>query len=140
MLTCVVIGLLFPVFSVCYLIAPKSPLGLFIRKPFIKFICHTASYLTFLFLLLLASQHIDRSDLSMQGPPPTIVEWMILPWVLGKCITKENTVNSVLIPVVFPEVGRYSGEYCHEVLTYQNRQMVRPFQYLARVVHNLGRD
>ncbi|XP_010727307.1 short transient receptor potential channel 4 [Meleagris gallopavo] len=83
MLTCVVIGLLFPVFSVCYLIAPKSPLGLFIRKPFIKFICHTASYLTFLFLLLLASQHIDRSDVSMQGPPPTIVEWMILPWVLG---------------------------------------------------------
>ncbi|NWT42663.1 TRPC4 protein, partial [Chroicocephalus maculipennis] len=83
MLTCVVIGLLFPVFSVCYLIAPKSPLGLFIRKPFIKFICHTASYLTFLFLLLLASQHIDRSDLNMQGPQPTVVEWMILPWVLG---------------------------------------------------------
>ncbi|XP_036601090.1 short transient receptor potential channel 4 isoform X5 [Trichosurus vulpecula] len=83
MLTCFIIGLLFPVFSVCYLIAPKSPLGLFIRKPFIKFICHTASYLTFLFLLLLASQHIDRSDLNRQGPPPTIVEWMILPWVLG---------------------------------------------------------
>nr|XP_056704045.1 short transient receptor potential channel 4 [Euleptes europaea] len=83
MLTCVIIGFLFPVFSVCYLIAPKSPLGLFIKKPFIKFICHTASYLTFLFLLLLASQHIDRSDLNMQGPPPTIVEWMILPWVLG---------------------------------------------------------
>ncbi|XP_038030223.1 short transient receptor potential channel 4 isoform X2 [Anas platyrhynchos] len=83
MLTCVVIGLLFPVFSVCYLIAPKSPLGLFIRKPFIKFICHTASYLTFLFLLLLASQHINRPDVGLQGPPPTIVEWMILPWVLG---------------------------------------------------------
>ncbi|XP_026531286.1 short transient receptor potential channel 4 isoform X4 [Notechis scutatus] len=83
MLTCIIVGFLFPVFSVCYLIAPKSRLGLFIRKPFIKFICHTASYLTFLFLLLLASQHIDRSDLNMQGPPPTIVEWMILPWVLG---------------------------------------------------------
>ncbi|XP_073085571.1 short transient receptor potential channel 4 isoform X2 [Manis javanica] len=67
MVTCFIIGLLFPVFSVCYLIAPKSPLGLFIRKPFIKFICHTASYLTFLFLLLLASQHIDRSDLNRQG-------------------------------------------------------------------------
>ncbi|XP_060539350.1 LOW QUALITY PROTEIN: short transient receptor potential channel 4-like [Pantherophis guttatus] len=83
MLTCIIVGFLFPAFSVCYLIAPKSRLGLFIRKPFIKFICHTASYLTFLFLLLLASQHIDRSDLNMQGPPPTIVEWMILPWVLG---------------------------------------------------------
>ncbi|MBN3301233.1 short transient receptor potential channel 5 [Amia ocellicauda] len=83
LLTCFTIGLLFPVFSVVYLIAPKSSLGLFIKKPFIKFICHTASYLTFLFLLLLASQHIVRTNLHMQGPPPTIVEWMILPWVLG---------------------------------------------------------
>ncbi|XP_075448168.1 short transient receptor potential channel 4 isoform X2 [Ascaphus truei] len=81
MVTCVIVGLLFPVFSVCYLIAPKSTFGLFIRKPFIKFICHTASYLTFLFLLLLASQHINKTEL--QGPAPTIVEWMILPWVLG---------------------------------------------------------
>ncbi|KGL73756.1 Short transient receptor potential channel 5 [Tinamus guttatus] len=83
LLTCVTIGLLFPMLSVAYLIAPKSRLGLFIKKPFIKFICHTGSYLTFLFMLLLASQHIVRSDLHMQGPPPTIVEWMILPWVLG---------------------------------------------------------
>uniref|UniRef100_A0A8C9TCD7 Transient receptor potential cation channel subfamily C member 5 n=1 Tax=Scleropages formosus TaxID=113540 RepID=A0A8C9TCD7_SCLFO len=80
---CFIIGLLFPVFSLVYLLAPKSSLGLFIKKPFIKFICHTASYLTFLFLLLLASQHIVRTNLHMQGPPPTVVEWMILPWVLG---------------------------------------------------------
>ncbi|XP_077141282.1 short transient receptor potential channel 5 [Ranitomeya variabilis] len=83
LLTCITIGLLFPVLSMAYLIAPKSRLGLFIKKPFIKFICHTGSYLTFLFLLLLASQHIVRTDLHMQGPPPTVVEWMILPWVLG---------------------------------------------------------
>ncbi|XP_076019099.1 short transient receptor potential channel 5a [Genypterus blacodes] len=83
LVTCFIIGLLFPVFSVIYLLAPKSALGRFIKKPFIKFICHTASYLTFLFLLLLASQHIARTNLHMQGPPPTIVEWMILPWVLG---------------------------------------------------------
>ncbi|XP_054916793.1 short transient receptor potential channel 5a [Poeciliopsis prolifica] len=83
LVTCFIIGLLFPVFSLIYLLAPKSALGRFIKKPFIKFICHTASYLTFLFLLLLASQHIARTNLHMQGPPPTIVEWMILPWVLG---------------------------------------------------------
>ncbi|KAM4664547.1 short transient receptor potential channel 5 [Discoglossus pictus] len=83
LLTCITIGLLFPVLSMAYLIAPKSRLGLFIKKPFIKFICHTASYLTFLFLLLLASQHIVRTHLHTQGPPPTVVEWMILPWVLG---------------------------------------------------------
>ncbi|KAJ8338929.1 hypothetical protein SKAU_G00357150 [Synaphobranchus kaupii] len=82
-LTCIFIGLLFPLFSLCYLIAPKSRYGLFIRKPFIKFICHTASYLTFLFLLLLASQHIVSTDPNRQGPVPTTVEWMILPWVLG---------------------------------------------------------
>uniref|UniRef100_A0A4W6ET63 Transient receptor potential cation channel, subfamily C, member 5a n=1 Tax=Lates calcarifer TaxID=8187 RepID=A0A4W6ET63_LATCA len=83
LVTCFIIGHLFPVFSLIYLLAPKSALGRFIKKPFIKFICHTASYLTFLFLLLLASQHIARTNLHMQGPPPTIVEWMILPWVLG---------------------------------------------------------
>ncbi|CAL8401178.1 unnamed protein product [Boreogadus saida] len=65
------------------LFAPKSRYGLFIRKPFIKFICHTASYLTFLFLLLLASQHVVSTEPDRQGPPPTPVEWMILPWVLG---------------------------------------------------------
>lgn len=85
-ITCVFIGLLFPLFALCYLIAPKSRYGLFIRKPFIKFICHTSSYLTFLFLLLLASQHIvttEQNRQDRQGPPPTTVEWMILPWVLG---------------------------------------------------------
>uniref|UniRef100_A0A8C7CWM9 Transient receptor ion channel domain-containing protein n=1 Tax=Oncorhynchus kisutch TaxID=8019 RepID=A0A8C7CWM9_ONCKI len=83
LVTCFIIGLLFPVFSMIYLLAPKSSLGVFVKKPFIKFICHTASYLNFLFLLLLASQHIARTKLHMQGPPPTVVEWMILPWVLG---------------------------------------------------------
>ncbi|TRY65987.1 hypothetical protein DNTS_003765 [Danionella cerebrum] len=83
LITCVFIGLLFPLLSLCYLVAPKSRYGLFIRKPFIKFICHTASYLTFLFLLLLASQHIVSNNPDRQGPKPTTVEWMILPWVLG---------------------------------------------------------
>ncbi|XP_062872388.1 short transient receptor potential channel 4b [Trichomycterus rosablanca] len=83
LITSIFIGLLFPVFSICYLVAPKSHYGLFIRKPFIKFICHTASYLTFLFFLLLASQHIVSTEPNRQGPEPTPVEWMILPWVLG---------------------------------------------------------
>ncbi|XP_070761558.1 short transient receptor potential channel 4b [Enoplosus armatus] len=82
-ITCVFIGLLFPLLSIFYLISPKSSYGLFIRKPFIKFICHTASYLTFLFLLFLASQHIASAKPDFQGPPPTTVEWIILPWVLG---------------------------------------------------------
>ncbi|XP_056297179.1 short transient receptor potential channel 4b isoform X2 [Pseudoliparis swirei] len=83
LITCIFIGLLFPLLSIFYVISPKSRYGLFIRKPFIKFICHTSSYLTFLFLLLLASQHIASADRNYQGPKPTTVEWLILPWVLG---------------------------------------------------------
>ncbi|XP_077422308.1 short transient receptor potential channel 4b [Vanacampus margaritifer] len=83
LITCILIGLLFPVLSIFYLVSPKSRYGLFIRKPFIKFICHAASYLTFLFLLFLASQHIEAPQRDIQGPAPTVVEWMILPWVIG---------------------------------------------------------
>ncbi|GIY10144.1 transient receptor potential-gamma protein [Caerostris extrusa] len=53
------IGLFFPVYSVCYILAPHSTVGRTLRKPFIKFICHSASYVTFLFLLILASQRIE---------------------------------------------------------------------------------
>ncbi|PRD34912.1 UNVERIFIED_CONTAM: Trpgamma [Trichonephila clavipes] len=42
------IGLFFPVYSVCYILAPHSSVGRTLRKPFIKFICHSASYVTFL--------------------------------------------------------------------------------------------
>ena len=42
------IGVLFPFFSVAYIIAPHSVVGQTMRKPFIKFICHSASYFTFL--------------------------------------------------------------------------------------------
>lgn len=42
------IGFTFPLLSLFYLIAPKSRFGKLIRKPFIKFICHSASYITFL--------------------------------------------------------------------------------------------
>ncbi|KAK0418100.1 hypothetical protein QR680_013369 [Steinernema hermaphroditum] len=90
----------FPLLSLVYLIAPKSCLGNLARKPFIKFLCHSASYIFFLFLLILASQRIDYNHLfggaehealgeidpdrkERRGPPPTPVEWAILAWVIG---------------------------------------------------------
>lgn len=42
------IGMLFPLFSFSYILAPHSTFGQTMRKPFIKFICHSASYFTFL--------------------------------------------------------------------------------------------
>ncbi|XP_054721214.1 transient receptor potential-gamma protein-like [Uloborus diversus] len=94
------IGLMFPIFCTAYIIAPKSYLGSTLRKPFIKFICHSASYVTFLFLLILASQRIEtvvvewfgteemrhrlHSDVTTKrGAPPSVVELIILTWVMG---------------------------------------------------------
>lgn len=59
------IGILFPFFSVAYIIAPHSVVGQTMRKPFIKFICHSASYFTFLceyILALSARRLIVRRD------------------------------------------------------------------------------
>lgn len=55
----ILIGLMFPLYSIAYLVAPHSQLGRYIKKPFIKFICHSASYITFLVVLILASQRVD---------------------------------------------------------------------------------
>ncbi|XP_067121662.1 LOW QUALITY PROTEIN: transient receptor potential-gamma protein-like [Centruroides vittatus] len=94
------IGILFPVYSTCYIVAPHSSLGRTMRKPFIKFICHSASYVTFLLLLILASQRIEtvvvewfgteemkarvKGDVTTKrGATPSIVELMILAWVMG---------------------------------------------------------
>ncbi|XP_067663768.1 short transient receptor potential channel 4-like isoform X2 [Haliotis asinina] len=89
------IGIMFPVMSLIYLIAPKCSIGELIRKPFIKFIVHSASYLTFLFLLILVSQrveilsesdsgnHDDKVKRELRGAPATTIEWMILAYVAG---------------------------------------------------------
>jgi ankyrin repeat protein len=53
------IGLMFPVYSMAYIIAPNTHFGQYIKKPFIKFICHSASYITFIMLLVLASQRVE---------------------------------------------------------------------------------
>lgn len=42
------IGIFFPIFSLFYIIAPGKGFGQTMRKPFIKFICHSASYFSFL--------------------------------------------------------------------------------------------
>ncbi|XP_067623442.1 transient receptor potential-gamma protein [Eurosta solidaginis] len=95
------IGIMFPIFSLAYILAPYSSIGQTMRKPFIKFICHSASYFTFLFLLMLASQRIETfiggwfwSDTrniitqveevpTKRGAKPTFIEWLILAWVSG---------------------------------------------------------
>ncbi|XP_052756792.1 transient receptor potential-gamma protein-like isoform X1 [Galleria mellonella] len=91
------IGAMFPLYSLAYIAAPHSAAGRTLRKPFIKFLCHSASYFMFLFLLILASQRIEtaaggllwgaapgaQQPMSRRGAPPSLVEWLILAWVSG---------------------------------------------------------
>ncbi|KAH9424601.1 Short transient receptor putative channel 1 [Dermatophagoides pteronyssinus] len=88
------IGILFPFLSIAYILAPYSTAGKFIKKPFIKFICHSASYVTFLILLMLASQRIESNIFGInpieninittkRGSLPSYIELCILAWVFG---------------------------------------------------------
>jgi len=84
------IGLLFPLFSLCYIFCPWVSISQVMRKPFIKFICNSSSYFTFLFLLILASQRIEDivgwdlpSDTTKRGSLPSVVEYGVLAWVAG---------------------------------------------------------
>ncbi|XP_072376779.1 transient receptor potential-gamma protein-like [Diabrotica undecimpunctata] len=87
------IGILFPVFSMAYIVAPHSVVGQTMRKPFIKFICHSASYFLFLFMLILASQRqflqsffgvpVPEEVFTQRGAKPSLVEWIILSYVSG---------------------------------------------------------
>ena len=58
--SCIIFRLCFmyPFYCVMYMLAPRSNTGAFIKNPFIKFICHSSSYMFFLMLLAMASQRI----------------------------------------------------------------------------------
>ena len=51
---------MFPIFSMAYMVAPNCKMGQLCKKPFLKFIFESASYMFFLFLLALASQKIEH--------------------------------------------------------------------------------
>ncbi|XP_031369378.1 transient receptor potential protein isoform X2 [Apis dorsata] len=58
---------MFPVYSTIYMLSPTSPMGLFMKKPFVKFICHSSSYAFFLMLLGMASQRIEYLVIELFG-------------------------------------------------------------------------
>ncbi|XP_029707895.2 transient receptor potential protein-like [Aedes albopictus] len=65
------LGAMFPVYSMIYMIAPNSLMGQFMKKPFVKFIVHSASYAFFLMLLGAASQRVEYLAIEWFGP-----DWM----------------------------------------------------------------
>ena len=101
----ILVGLFFPVLAIAYLVMPGSSVGRIMRQPFIKFICHSVSYIFFLsmfvniwtltidrpcssllVLLFVVSLRIDFGKLltgieeeasERRGPPPNPVEFAV---------------------------------------------------------------
>jgi transient receptor potential cation channel subfamily C protein 4 len=78
-----------PIMAVSYLLFPRSAVGQLVRKPFIKFMYHSATFVVFLCLLILASTNVTVGDAEyklrkqQRGPAPTPLEWLILLYVTG---------------------------------------------------------
>ncbi|XP_077863421.1 short transient receptor potential channel 5-like [Saccoglossus kowalevskii] len=58
LLLSLVIGVCFPLLAVCYVISPHARISQLLRVPYIRFVCHTASSIVFLFLLAIQSMDI----------------------------------------------------------------------------------
>jgi transient receptor potential cation channel subfamily C protein 4 len=82
--------ILLPVMALIYLLVPRSRIGRFVRRPFMKFMYHSASFGVFLFLLIMASTNVGGNGVDQavrqqqRGPPPTTLEWLIVFYVMGK--------------------------------------------------------
>lgn len=85
------IGILFPFFSVAYIIAPHSVVGQTMRKPFIKFICNSASYFTFL----------CEYRTSPAPSPPSRVEYDARAW--ARDTSRRNLIRMSSRPAELPE-------------------------------------
>ncbi|XP_073687348.1 short transient receptor potential channel 1 [Garra rufa] len=76
------VALMWPLLSICYLLGPRSRVGQVIHTPFIKFIIHSASYLTFLLLLNLYSLYNGDKKNTM-GPPLELIDYLLILWIIG---------------------------------------------------------
>ncbi|XP_071802495.1 transient receptor potential-gamma protein-like isoform X3 [Asterias amurensis] len=103
-------GLSFPLLSIAYILFPYGKLGRFLRIPYVKFVCHTASQLCFLLLLLYqtivestshplsalavskAEEESTSSDsvstTTVRSNPPSIIMLFIVAWVAGMTWSK----------------------------------------------------
>ncbi|VDL85243.1 unnamed protein product [Schistocephalus solidus] len=88
--TITIICLLFPIICTCYLIAPESHIGNMLHKPFIKFLCQSSAYVSFLALLTLIAIRIEyivtdtiEDRMSRRDPPASVIECIVIIYIFG---------------------------------------------------------
>ncbi|KAK9870190.1 hypothetical protein WA026_006275 [Henosepilachna vigintioctopunctata] len=90
-----------------YIVAPNTPTGKLMRKPFMKFLIHASSYLFFLLILILVSQRVEDIVIELfgsenwrknviekyekqRGNPPMILEYVVFAYVIGFIVEEMN--------------------------------------------------
>ncbi|XP_077863794.1 short transient receptor potential channel 4-like [Saccoglossus kowalevskii] len=93
-------GLCFPIFNISYIILPRCKLSKTLQIPYVKFVCYTASNLTFLVLLALQAMEFGGKQLEMDNiiqenndgcttasigsiVRVSFSEWLVVFWVIG---------------------------------------------------------
>lgn len=106
MITYMLIGLTFPLLSVFYLVDPKSKLGGIIQLPTVLYISHLMSDIFFSLLLFInvLGQTIDNDTL---GAMPTVVQWLILLWILGKWVQEIEECQKRGFKAYFNEIWNF---------------------------------
>ncbi|XP_076803520.1 short transient receptor potential channel 4-like isoform X2 [Clavelina lepadiformis] len=79
------IGLLFPVLSLFYIIAPQTNIGGIISQPNVLYECHLASDVTFIGILV-TNVVTKSAAFEYLGASPTLWEWLALSWIVGKWV------------------------------------------------------
>ena len=94
MATVLSVAVLWPLLSVCYLLVPRSRMGQLIHTPFVKFIIHSASYLTFLLLLNLYSLVYNGSKKNTMGPQLGMIDYLLILWIIGQRSVSTSSPRS----------------------------------------------
>ncbi|XP_050543563.1 transient receptor potential protein isoform X2 [Daktulosphaira vitifoliae] len=109
------LGAMFAMYGTMYMLNPDSKMGVLMKKPFIKFVCHSSSYAFFLTLLALASQRAEFLAL----------EWIDTEWtrsILEEMTRKERgsipgPIESGIILYIISLIWREAHSLYSEGLT-----------------------
>ncbi|CAJ0598054.1 unnamed protein product [Cylicocyclus nassatus] len=154
-IVCIILIILWPVLAFCYILMPKSRIGRIVRSPFMKFLYYSISFGCFLLLLTLATFESYRSEkgerkgggttrASDRGPPPTLIETLVVAWVLGmlwseiKQLWEEgftkyvhqwwNWLDFIMICLYLCTISVRLSAYCiYSATDYPNRYSIRTY-------------
>ncbi|XP_077991582.1 short transient receptor potential channel 4-like [Glandiceps talaboti] len=94
MMITLMFAITYPIYSICYIIAPDSKPTRLLKSPYVKFSMQTASAMAFLILLTLQTLSVNdkpstpeqlrkMADYGAKQGPFTVTEWLIITWIIG---------------------------------------------------------